>query len=128
MKFEDPWLGELELKVEKKNKKIFIKILTKKMKEDFDVSVKEYGDAFSVDVKLKGFKAVECEVGLIEISPPEAGIVLSAKLDENSLKKILEKIEEFVEKPRILVISGRIPEEVFEELGYRKSGFFYVKN
>lgn len=128
MKFEDPWLGELELRVEKKNKRTFIKILTKKLKEDFDVSVERHEDTFSVDVKFRGFKTVECEVGVVEISPPEVGIVLSARLDENSLKRIVKKIEEFVEKPRILVINGRIPEEIFEELGYRKSGFFYVKD
>ena len=123
MKFEDPWVGEVELKVEKKENKIFIKILSKKIKEEFDVFVRD----FTVSVVPKGFKVVECEVGFVEVSSPEVGIALFARLDEESLKKILKFVESIVEKPRILVVGGKIPEVVFEECGYKRSGFYYVK-
>ncbi len=123
MKFEDPWVGECELKVERRGDRVFIKILSKKLREEFDVLVRE----FTVNVIPKGFRVVDCEVGFIEVSSSEVGIALFAKLDEESLKKILRFVESFVEKPKVLVVGGRIPEEVFEELNYKKSGFYYVK-
>ncbi len=131
-RIEDPYVGECIFKAKVFGRRIVIRIFTSKFKEVWDVDAKSSDELLEVRILPKGLKKVTCDCGLVEVSLnniAEITIALTTKMDENTIKELLKWVEDLIgtiEKVKILPVT-RIPKEVFEELGYKRENFFFVK-
>ena len=134
----DEYVGELKIEVKTNINSIKLRGLTKRTKCIWGVEVKSIGEkSYEIIVNPTDEKEVVCEVfsimGFIKDKTLDLGVVLLSKLKENTIVKVLKLIEDLaksklnVDKIRLTIIAGSIPDNILNNLGFKKELICYVK-
>ena len=129
---EDPWIGRCVFKAESTQDGFLVRILSPKTKIKWNAEVVARNDGFEISLKPSGVEKAMCEVGCAQIRIndfAEIAFVLTTQLDDNTMAELIKWIEDLSKKDKIklLVVAGKISDELLEDLEYRKVGFYYVK-